>query len=108
MLDRIVNWFSVEPAVSVLMIATAIVLFGSAFRSYQKTPGISGLAATSHRTTISALSSSVSVGIRAHLTTMFTRFTHQRSVSKSPAQARAIWGNRQPRGTDPHPSLGGK
>jgi hypothetical protein len=32
MLDRIINWFSVEPAVSVLMIATAIVLFGSAFR----------------------------------------------------------------------------
>ncbi|MDD1751365.1 MAG: hypothetical protein LUO89_15990 [Methanothrix sp.] len=39
MLDRIIEWFNVEPAVSVLMIATAIILFGSAFRAYQETAG---------------------------------------------------------------------
>jgi hypothetical protein len=39
MLERIINWFSVEPTVSVLMVTTAIVLFGSAFRAYQETSG---------------------------------------------------------------------
>jgi hypothetical protein len=39
MLERIINWFTVEPAVSMLMVTTAIVLFGSAFRAYQETSG---------------------------------------------------------------------
>lgn len=39
MLERIINWFTVEPAVSTLMITTAVVLFGSAFRAYQETSG---------------------------------------------------------------------
>jgi hypothetical protein len=38
-IDRIINWFSVEPSVSMLMITTAIVLFGSAFHAYQETSG---------------------------------------------------------------------
>ena len=32
MLDRVINWVTVEPAISLLMIITAVVLFGSAFR----------------------------------------------------------------------------
>ena len=39
MLERIINWFTLEPAVSMLMITTAVVLFGSAFRAYQETSG---------------------------------------------------------------------
>lgn len=39
MLERLINWFGVEPAVSMLMAATAIVLFGSAFRAYKETSG---------------------------------------------------------------------
>ncbi len=39
MLERIINWFSLEPAVSMLMVTTAIVLFGSAFKSYKETSG---------------------------------------------------------------------
>jgi hypothetical protein len=35
MLDRIINWLTVEPAISLLMIITAVVLFGSAFRKSQ-------------------------------------------------------------------------
>jgi hypothetical protein len=32
MLDRVINWVTVEPAISLLMIITAVVIFGSAFR----------------------------------------------------------------------------
>jgi hypothetical protein len=39
MLERVINWFTLEPAVSMLMITTAIVLFGSAFMSYKETSG---------------------------------------------------------------------
>lgn len=39
MLDKIINWFTLEPAVSMLMVTTAIVLFGSAFASYKETSG---------------------------------------------------------------------
>jgi hypothetical protein len=39
MIDRLINWMTLEPAVSVLMITTAIVLFGSAFRALQETSG---------------------------------------------------------------------
>jgi hypothetical protein len=39
MLDKIINWFTLEPAVSMLMITTAVVLFGSAFASYKETSG---------------------------------------------------------------------
>jgi hypothetical protein len=39
MIARIINWFNLEPAVSVLMVATAIVLFGSAFQAYKETSG---------------------------------------------------------------------
>jgi len=39
MIERIINWFTLEPAVSMLMITTAIVLFGSAFKSYKETSG---------------------------------------------------------------------
>jgi hypothetical protein len=39
MLSRIINWFTVEPTVSMLMITTAVVLFGSAFRAYKDTSG---------------------------------------------------------------------
>lgn len=38
-MERIINWFSLEPAVSMLMVTTAIVLFGSAFKSYKETSG---------------------------------------------------------------------
>src|SRR5262245_34109106 len=33
MIERLIEWFTVEPAVSLLMATTAIVLFGSAFRA---------------------------------------------------------------------------
>jgi hypothetical protein len=39
-LDHFINWITVEPVVSLLMILTAIVLFGSAFKSYQETSGV--------------------------------------------------------------------
>lgn len=39
MLDKIINWFTLEPAVSMLMVTTAVVLFGSAFTSYKETSG---------------------------------------------------------------------
>jgi hypothetical protein len=39
MLARIINWFSVEPTVSMLMVTTAIVLFGTAFHAYRETTG---------------------------------------------------------------------
>lgn len=39
MVDRLIHWFSVEPAISVLMVTTAIVLFGSAFRAHRETSG---------------------------------------------------------------------
>jgi len=39
MLARLVNWFTVEPAISTLMITTAVVLFGSAFRAHKETSG---------------------------------------------------------------------
>jgi hypothetical protein len=39
MIDRIINWFTLEPAVSMLMVTTAIVLFGSAFLAYKETSG---------------------------------------------------------------------
>lgn len=39
MLDRLIHWFSVEPAVSMLMVTTAIVLFASAFRAHRETSG---------------------------------------------------------------------
>lgn len=39
MLDKVINWFTLEPAVSMLMITTAVVLFGSAFASYKETSG---------------------------------------------------------------------
>ncbi|MBN1430058.1 MAG: hypothetical protein JXB07_16935 [Anaerolineae bacterium] len=39
MIDRLINWMTVEPAVSMLMITTAIVLFGSTYRSLQETSG---------------------------------------------------------------------
>lgn len=39
MIERIINWFNLEPAVSMLMVTTAIVLFGSAFRAYKETSG---------------------------------------------------------------------
>ena len=39
MITRIINWFTLEPAVSMLMVTTAIVLFGSAFKSYKETSG---------------------------------------------------------------------
>ena len=39
MLVRLVNWFTVEPAISTLMITTAIVLFGSAFQAHKETSG---------------------------------------------------------------------
>jgi hypothetical protein len=39
MVERLVNWFTVEPAVSMLMITTAVVLFGSAFRAHKETSG---------------------------------------------------------------------
>jgi hypothetical protein len=35
MLDRAINWVTVEPAISLLMIITAVVIFGSAFRKSQ-------------------------------------------------------------------------
>ena len=38
-ISRIINWFTLEPAVSMLMVTTAIVLFGSAFKSYKETSG---------------------------------------------------------------------
>ena len=37
--NKLVNWVSLEPAVSLLMIVTAVVLFGSAFREYQEGSG---------------------------------------------------------------------
>ncbi len=37
MLDRLIQWFTLEPAVSMLMATTAIVLFGSALRARQET-----------------------------------------------------------------------
>ena len=50
MLDRIINWFSVEPAVSVLMIATAIVLFGFGIPSLSgNSRGFLALDAAGHR-----------------------------------------------------------
>jgi hypothetical protein len=39
MLERLLYWFSVEPAVSMLMVTTAIVLFASAFRAHRETSG---------------------------------------------------------------------
>lgn len=39
MIERIINWFTLEPAVSMLMITTAVVLFGSAFQAYKETSG---------------------------------------------------------------------
>lgn len=39
MLDKVINWFTLEPAVSMLMLTTAVVLFGSAFASYKETSG---------------------------------------------------------------------
>lgn len=39
MLERIVNWFTVEPAISLLMAITVIVLFGSALRKSQDSSG---------------------------------------------------------------------
>jgi hypothetical protein len=39
MLERVFNWFTVEPAVSMLMITTAVVIFGSAFQAYKETSG---------------------------------------------------------------------
>ncbi len=37
--NKLVNWINLEPAVSLLMIVTAVVLFGSAFRGYNGTDG---------------------------------------------------------------------
>ena len=37
--NKLVNWVNLEPAVSLLMIVTAVVLFGSAFRGYNETNG---------------------------------------------------------------------
>ena len=37
MLGRIINWFNVEPTVSMLMVITAIMLFASAYRSHKET-----------------------------------------------------------------------
>ena len=31
MFSRLINWFTVEPAISLLMTITAVVIFGSAF-----------------------------------------------------------------------------
>ncbi len=39
MIERIINWFTLEPTVSMLMITTAVVLFGSAFQAYKETSG---------------------------------------------------------------------
>jgi hypothetical protein len=39
MLDRLINWITVEPTVSLLMIVTAIVLFGTAFSGFRDTSG---------------------------------------------------------------------
>jgi hypothetical protein len=36
-LNKLVNWVNLEPAVSLLMIVTAVVLFGSAFRNHRET-----------------------------------------------------------------------
>ena len=33
MIERIINWFNIEPAVSMLMVTTAIILFGSTFQA---------------------------------------------------------------------------
>jgi hypothetical protein len=38
-LERFVNWLNLEPVVSLLMIVTAVVLFGNAFRDHQETSG---------------------------------------------------------------------
>ncbi len=39
MIDKIITWFTLEPAVSMLMVTTAVVLFGSAFVSFKETSG---------------------------------------------------------------------
>jgi hypothetical protein len=39
MLDRVINWFTVEPAISLLMVITVIVLFSSALRKSQDSSG---------------------------------------------------------------------
>ncbi len=39
MFTRLINWFTVEPAVSTLMVTTAVVLFGTAFRAREETSG---------------------------------------------------------------------
>jgi hypothetical protein len=39
MLERIINWFSLEPTVSMLMITTAFALFGSAYQAFKETSG---------------------------------------------------------------------
>lgn len=35
MIERIINWFNLEPAVSMLMLTTAIVLFSTSFQAYK-------------------------------------------------------------------------
>jgi len=39
MIYKLVNWFTEEPAISMLMVTTAIVLFGSTFKAYKETSG---------------------------------------------------------------------
>ena len=96
MLERIINWFTVEPAASMLMVTTAIVLFGSALRIHSETSG--NFWPWIRRIIEAAVSAVLFIGLmwafRAVLNDNVSTFysTHGSLSDTSRASAWSIWG----------------
>ena len=100
MVNRLIDWINVEPTVSLLMILTALVLFGSAFRSYKETetafwPWLRSLIEVSVRALLGAI---LFVGLlwafriilNDNVKTFFSTHGSLSDLSRSSAQT--IWG----------------
>ncbi len=96
MLERLAHWFTVEPAVSVLMVTTAIVLFSSAFQLRKETSG--ELWPWLRRIIEAAVGAALFIGLvwafRAVLNDNIATFysTHGSLSDTSRASAWSIWG----------------
>ncbi len=96
MLNRLVQWFTVEPAVGVLMVTTAMVLFSSAFQLHKETSG--NFWPWMRRIIEAAVGAALFIGLvwafRAILNDNITTFhsTHGSLSDASRASAWSIWG----------------
>ncbi len=96
MINRVINWFTVEPTVSMLMIATAVVLFSSTFQAHQKTEG--NFWRWVRRVIEATISAVLFIGLlwgfRAILTDNINTFysTHGSLSDVSRSSAWSIWG----------------